>query len=201
MTAPRRLATVLLLAVGFGVVAGVVKGDATGIRAQIGNLSAPWLLVGLLPSLRYRTLVRGLVVGLLSTLVALLGFYLTLTLVLAGHLGGGGFLRELLVEVEANRIYFLAGIVTGPVFGAIGAWLGRRHPGAVSAAVGALVAGEILAVAALQGRQLAPPPLYFVWGVDDWTAYAVESALGVLILVVALWRRRSRRLRTTLGES
>jgi hypothetical protein len=174
----------------FGVLAGLVKGDDTGLRAQLGNLSAPWLLVALIPASGCRTVLRGACIGLLCTGVALLGFYATLTVVLAGHLGGGGFARELLVEVEANRIYFLAGMVTGPVLGAAGAWLGRRHRGTVWPVAGALLAAEIVAVAGLQGRQLAPPPLYFVWGVTHWTAYVAESLLGLLVLGFALWHRR-----------
>jgi hypothetical protein len=192
MMTARRLLTTLLAAAAFGVLAGALKGNDTGLSGEIGNLSAPWLLVAALPALRCRTVLQGAVVGLLSTLVALVSFYATLTIVLAGHLGGGGYVPEVMVEVEANRIYLLAGLVTGPLFGAAGAWVGRRYPGAVWLLVGGLVAGEIVGVALLQGRQLAPPPLYFVWGVDDWTPYVGESLLGIVIIVAALWRRRSR---------
>ena len=192
MTAARRMLTVLMAAAAFGVLAGAFKGNETGLRAGMGNLSAPWLLVAFLPALRCRTGLRGAVVGLLSTFVALVGFYATLTIVLSGHLGGGGYLRELVIEGQANRIYFLAGLVTGPLFGAAGAWIGRRHPSVGWLVVGGLAAGEIVGVALLQGRQLAPPPLHFVWAVTDWTPYVAESLLGVGILVVALWRRRFR---------
>ena len=57
---------------------------------------------------------------------------------------------------------------------------------------GALIAGEILAVALVQGHQLAPRPLYFRWGVDDWRPYIVECLLGVGIIVATLTRRRLR---------
>jgi hypothetical protein len=186
------LATVLMAA-AFGMLAGVLKGNDTGLRGELGNLSAPWLLVAAVPALRCGTLLRGARVGLVSTVVALAGFYASLTLVLAGHLGSGGYLREFLVEAEANRIYFLAGLVTGPLFGAIGAALGRRQSGVVGFAVGGLFAGEVIGVALLQGRQLAPPPLYFRWGVDDWTPYVAEALLGLAIIIVAaIWRGRVR---------
>ena len=113
MTAARRLLAALLAAAAFGVLAGALKGNDSGVRGELGNLSAPWLLVAALPALRCRTALRGAAVGLLSTVVALVGFYAALTIVLAGHLGGGGYFRELIVETEANRIYFLAGLVTG----------------------------------------------------------------------------------------
>jgi Family of unknown function (DUF6518) len=184
----RRLLTLLLAAAAFGVLVGAFKGDATDLRSGIGNLSAPWLLVAFLPALRCRSVWEGAVVGLLSTVVALLGFYSSLTIVLSGHLGGGGFAREFVVETAANRVYFIAGLITGPLFGALGAWIGRRHPRATWITVGGLVAGEIAVVALLQGRQLVPAPLYLVWSVDDWTPYVAESLLGVAIVLAALWR-------------
>ena len=125
-------------------------------------------------------------------MVALLGFYAALTVVLAGHLGGGGYGHEFMVETRANRIYFLAGLLTGPLFGAAGAWIGRRHPNAIWLIVGGLMTGEIIGVAFLQGHQIVRPPLYFAWGVSDWTPYVAQSLLGTGIMVVAFWRRRSR---------
>lgn len=182
----------LLAAFAFGVVAGLFKGADPGLRAAIGNLSAPWLLVAFLAALRSRTPLRGALMGLVSTVVALVGFYAAVTIALAGHLGGGGHWRELVVEAGANRVYFLAGLVTGPVLGAAGAWVGRRHPGLAPFVVGGLLAGEIVGVAVLQGHQLAPSPLYFKWGVDRWPPYVGECVLGLGIIGGTLVRRRSR---------
>jgi hypothetical protein len=111
-------------------------------------------------------------------MVALVGFYAALTLVLAGHLGGGGHGREFLVEVHANRIYFLAGAVTGPLFGAFGAWIGRRHPSMVVHVVGGLMAGEILAVA-------------LAHAVAAWPPYIAECLIGVGVIVATVVGRRS----------
>lgn len=180
----------LLVAAAVGTALGFFKGNETGLRAGIGNLSAPWLLIALLPAWRCRTLPQGVVTGLTSTLVALIGFYAALTVVLTGHLGGGGYLSELIVETEANRVYLIAGIVSGPICGLAGAWIGRHHPRSAWLIAGSLVSSEILVVALVQGRQLAPPPLYFKWGVDDWTPYIAEAALGVAIILAAIWRRR-----------
>lgn len=190
MLPPRRAATALLLAATFGAVVGLFKGVDPGWRADVGNLSAPWLLVAFLPALRCRTTMRGALTGLVSTLVALTAFYAVLAVLLAGHLGGGGYASEYLVEAEANRIYFLAGMVTGPLLGAAGAWIGRHHRAATWMVVGGLLSGEILAVALTSGHRLAPPPLYFEWGVDDWRPYIAESALGLTIMLAALWQRR-----------
>jgi hypothetical protein len=188
MRVTSRVVGCLALAAAFGVAAGLFKGDSTGLRADIGNLSAPWVLVAYLPALRAGTPLRGALTGLVSTLVALAGFYATLTIVLAGHLGGGGYAAEFLVESHANRIYFLAGVLTGPLFGVIGAWAGARGRSVAGAVTGVLLAGEIVVVALVGSRQLLPPPLYFRWGVNDWTPYLAESAVGIVIVVIALCR-------------
>ena len=182
----------LLFAALFGVAAGLFKGNDAGLRGGIGNLSAPWLLVALFPAMHCRSVMRGALLGLASTLVALAGFYATLTAVLAGQLGGGGHLSQLLVEVDANRIYFLGGIVTGPILGALGAWIGRHRPESLWLVVGALVAGEILVVALVHGHQLLLAPFYFRWGVTDWTPYVGESIVGIAIVLAALRRKHSR---------
>jgi hypothetical protein len=182
-----------LAAVLFGITMALVKGDSPGFRGAVGNLSAPWLLVAFLPALRCRSAARGAAAGLMSTIVALTGFYATLTVVLAGHLHGGGYLRELVVETTANRIYFVAGVVTGPLMGVLGAWVGSHRRAVAPYVVGGLVATEAAAVALVQGHQLAPPPFYFRWGVDDWRPYLLETLLGVLLLATAVWRTRRRR--------
>jgi len=192
----RRAIVALALAGLFGVAAGLVKGDAEGLRAGLGNLSAPWLLVAFLPAVPYRTPARGALIGLTATLFALLGFYAALTLALAGHLGGGGPWAEFLVEVRANRVYVVLGLVTGPLAGAAGAWVGSRRRGLVPFVVGAALAAEIGVVRLVEGRQLLPPPLYLRWGVVDWTPYLGECAVGLVALLVVLVLRRRRRTGT-----
>jgi hypothetical protein len=199
MGVSKRILSCLLVAAAFGVVAGLFKGDDSGLRGGIGNLSAPWLLVAFLPALGARTIGRGTVVGFVSTVVALIGFYASLTVVLAGHLGGQGYLPELLVESRANRVYFLAGVLTGPVLGAAGAWVGRHRRRWAALLTGSLLAGEVLVVAVVQGRQLLPAPVYFRWGVDDWTPYLAESALGTAVVLVTLWMSRDQSTAQRLG--
>jgi uncharacterized membrane protein len=176
---------ILVMAVLFGAVASYVKGLDAGLRGELGNLSAPWLLLPFLASLRCRSLVRGALVGITASVIALVVFYAVQTFMLQGHLGGGGFPRELVTEIGANRIYLLAGVATGPLFGAVGAWFGRTYRVWTWAAVGGLLVGEICVVALVQGHQLLPAPLYFNWGVDSWTAYWLEMACGLAIILVA----------------
>jgi hypothetical protein len=120
-----RVILVLVGAFAFGVLAAWAKGQNTGgaaypsqLRGVIGNLSTPWLLVPFFAGVQCTRLRQGSVVGLAATLCALAGFYLLSTLVQS--LGGHGFLDDLRIELTGNRAYFEGGIVTGPIFGALG---------------------------------------------------------------------------------
>jgi hypothetical protein len=178
----------------YGAVTGWLGTSAGVNAASFANLSAPWLLIALLPALRARSLARGALVGFSMTMSALGCFYVMKTLLLSGHNGGGGFLSEFNVELVANRVYFIAGAFTGPVFGAAGALLGRsRRVNTGWLVAGALLATEIAVLAATNGRQLLPSPLYFSWAVDHWTAYWAEAAVGVSVLLAGLTRRRDGR--------
>jgi hypothetical protein len=174
----------------FGAADGLLAGNTPGLHAGVANLSAPWLLVALLPASPTRSPARGALTGFACTMLALVGFYVAKTVLLAGQNGGGGFLAELGVEVRFNRIYFLAGLVTGPVFGAVGGWLGRRSRRAVWLACGALLTLEIAVVAAVSDRQLLPPPLYFSWAVADWRPYVLQTLAGLAVLTAAFTRPR-----------
>src|SRR3954468_14744616 len=164
MEARRRWFVVVAAAVAMGLALGFVKGDSTGLRAAVGNLSAPWLLIGLYAGFMASTLRRGAAAGLAATGISLVAFYAALTVVLGGHLGGGGALREFATELNANRIYLLFGICTGPVAGAAGCLL-RRRSGWTLVAAGMVLAGELAVVAAVHGRELLPRPVYFAWAV------------------------------------
>lgn len=71
----RKLARILLLAATFGVVMSAVKGQGGGARLAFGNVSAPRLPVAFLAGSGYPRLGRAATVGLIATLMALVGFY------------------------------------------------------------------------------------------------------------------------------
>jgi hypothetical protein len=179
----------LLGAAFFGLTVAVLKGDSAGFRGQLGNLSAPWLLVEFLPASGCRAKITGAAVGLVATVVALLAFYASSSVIVLGH-QDLGLVRAFAVEADANRVYFLAGLVTGPVVGAFAAWFGQRYRVFTWPLVGALATCEIAVVALIRDRQLMPPPMYFMWGVDHWDAYLVEMCCGIAILTVSIWRNR-----------
>ena len=180
---PLRFLLVLMAAFAFGLLAALAKGQNTDglstisqVRSDLGNLSAPWLMVAFIAGSRSRGSGWGALLGFLATMSALLGFYLLTSLVL-----DFGFGREL----WANRIYLASGALSGPLFGALGArWQTTRLLNA-SVVAGALLVGEpiVLAVigvlfpATVVGRNA-------IW----MGVYAAELALGLVVLLVALSR-------------
>jgi hypothetical protein len=212
-----RLWQILVVAFALGVVIALVKGQNTGgvsgnaqVRGAIGNLSTPWLLVPFFAGARFSPSWRGALAGLAATLCALVGFYLLSTLV--EHLGGHGFVGDLRLELSGNRTYFEAGVVTGPICGAVGTWWrsyvreSRRTPAAVLL-VGLLLLAEPIVMVLLgllhpnvwASATRLPSVAHFVgsWGLTAESGgltkavYAVE--LGVGLVIVGLATRTLRR--------
>lgn len=173
----------------FGLLAGLLHGNDGGLRAAFGNLSAPWLFVALVPAWWAGSAFRGAVFGTSATFVALAGFYAGLTATMYGHLGEtSGVVQSFVFVLEANRIWFAAGLMSGPMCGTVSGFLGARLRSVwLVAALGVLLVGEIVVVLALQGVEL--PILHLRWGASGWRAYEVEATLGLLILASLAARR------------
>jgi len=147
MRPEKRLAAVLAGALAFGLFAAWAKGPGTDgigtlsqLRAGIGNVSTPWLLVAFLAGAQARRLRSGAALGLAATAVALVGFYVLTTMLV--DLGGHGFFGDLRLELRANRGYFEGGIVCGILFGALGAWWISRRSFSATLLAGALMMAE-----------------------------------------------------------
>ena len=189
MTMRDRFALTVAGAALFGLAAGVVHGNDGGLRAAVGNLSAPWLLVALIPAWWSGSAVRGAVLGTSATVVALVGFYVGLTAVMYGHLGAThGIIRSFEFVLRANRIWFAAGLMSGPLCGAVAGTLGvRLSPAWLVAVLGVLFVGEIVVVVGFESVRL--PVLHIRWGASDLRGYLAEAALGLLTLAVLAVRR------------
>jgi hypothetical protein len=210
-----RVGAVILAAFAFGVLAAWAKGQNTGgvaevsqARNALGNLSTPWLLVAFFAGVQSPRLGRGAVLGLAATLVALAGFYLLSTLV--ENLGGHGFIGDLRLELTGNRAYFEGGVITGPIFGALGAWWRRRPTARTSLLAGGLLIAEplvMLALGPIHHRVLSSgtglPLIARIipgWGLTSdsgaaaWAVYAVELALGVAVVAIGLAHHKRLRI-------
>ncbi len=209
MTTRRRVATMLLGAFAFGVVAGVIAGGGgtgTGaeVRNAIANLSTPWLLVGFVAGTGFSRLRTGALAGLVATMVALTGFYLVKALVHGNDLG---FVGDLRFELSANRGYLQGGIVTGLAFGVLGAWWQKRRTWRASVLAGALLMAEplVLVLIGLVGpggvldADGATPTVFRIIPGWELTAdtptvsiavYVAEFVLGLAIVLWAVLRPR-----------
>jgi Family of unknown function (DUF6518) len=217
MSQRTRIALVIAGAFVFGVLAAWLKGpDTDGIsalsqvRTDVGNLSTPWLLVAFVAGSTASGLWRGAVFGLAATMAALLGFYLLTSMFI--NVGGLDFPRNIPRELFVNRVYLEGGLLTGSLFGALGAWWSHRRSIAASVLVGAAMMCEPLLLAVI-GRfssgvlQSGSLPLFVRivpgFGISgDLPAiqlgvYATEFVVGLAILILGI--RRARTARVTEG--
>jgi hypothetical protein len=209
------LLKILGAAFAFGMLAALAKGQngdgirtMSQVRSDLGNLSTPWLLVPFVAGTRCVRRGPAAFTGLLATLSALAGFYLLTTSVI--DLGNHGIAGDLRLELSANRGYFEGGLVTGPLFGALGCWWRQTRTLPASIVAGALLMAEPLLllasgavgpdhVVAANGLPLVAR-MVWGWGLGAGSGtialsvYAVEFALGLaLVLLVALRRRTTAR--------
>jgi hypothetical protein len=179
----RRIATLLLTAAAFGISMSVIKGNDAGVRDTIGNVSAPWLLLPFAASAlagRTRT-AAGATIGLAVSIVAMLGFYVTNAAVL--DLGPHPWLVDLRLAVEGGRMYMALALLSGPMFGALGAIWQRQHSAMLGVAVASLLVFEPAAW------------LLYQRGVDSIVVgyplvWAVEVGFGILGCRLAFLRAR-----------
>lgn len=171
-----------------GTALGFLRGNGDPLRSALGNLSAPWLLIALLPAWWAGSAVRGALLGTATTLAGLLGFYAAVTVVLHGHLGGAsGWPGEYRYIVAANRVWFAAGLLSGPVAGAIGGLVGRaarRGARWLAMACGLVMITEF-PVAEMASRFRLPAP-GLAWAAEGAPAYAAEALVGVMLVSAAL---------------
>ncbi len=173
-------------ALAFGIAVSVVKGNNAGIRDAIGNVSAPWLLIGFLGGAiagRRRVMV-GALTGTVATLIALLGFYVTNSFIL--DLGPHPWLTELSLAVVGGKGWFLFSLVSGPIFGTLGVWWARTRSVIPVLIVGLLFVLEPgIQLARSGGNNMGNQLLIGL----------VEIALGVSWVIVTI-RRMKLRART-----
>jgi hypothetical protein len=202
---PLAVASALLgfLAVGALLALGTDQGGAGRSAIErflnaVGSLGAPWLIMPLVAALGATSPPRAAVRGIAATVAALVGWYVTASLV--EDLGGHGLLGDLRLELAANRVYFVAGVLSGAALGVLGLVTARRHR--TAAAAGVLLILEplyILVMGTLRDHHVTPGgdgvPVIVRVVVDvnvsaaGSVAYLLELAVGVVVLAVACTRR------------
>jgi hypothetical protein len=145
-----------------------------------------------------------------ATTAALVGFYLLSSIV--QDLGGHGFFADLRLELSANRGYLEGGLITGPLFGALGSWWRRTRTLPAWILVGVLLMAEplVLMLLGVFGPRgvLLPAGMPMVvrlvpgWGLSNdasavsMAVYTAEFILGLGLVLLAA-RRAPRSLRAS----
>jgi hypothetical protein len=207
-----RVSGLLVAAFAFGLVAALVEGKSGGqgtvveLRNALGNLSTPWLLVAFLAGTTCSRLRSGALLGLAATAAALIGYYALSAVVVDV---AGSFADDLRHVLSANRGYLQGGLLSGPLFGVLGAWWQERRRLGASIVAGTLLMAEPLAlllIGAVGPDQLSgdgvPTVVRIVpgWGltldqgVTSLAVYVAEFAIGLGLVLLALRSRSSRRL-------
>ncbi|MDX6451807.1 MAG: hypothetical protein QOH16_1856 [Gaiellaceae bacterium] len=136
----RKLTLFLLGSVAFGVIMAVIKGQDVGVRDALGNLSAPWIVIPFLAATRYRSVWRATLVGVATTLAALLGFYVAEAAIL--DLGAHPWYIDLKLTAGSVNIYEKSGVFSGALYGALGGLWATRRSVLAAATVGLAFLGE-----------------------------------------------------------
>jgi hypothetical protein len=174
-----------------GVADAAMKGHHGGTRDAIGNVSAPWLILPLLAGaiVAPRRPAIGALVGMVSVLLALAGFYVIGGQMLGLGIGPHSIRHPVTVASALGSRWLQSGTVAGLGLGAIGAWLaGRRSFNALGWSVAALLVFE----PAARGVYLAVRGPGLTALRADPGIWLCEVAVGVA-LTAALWLRPQRR--------
>lgn len=158
----------------FGFLMALFKGSAYNLRDELGNLSAPWVLLAFWSSALTAgggRILRGLLLGTVGVGLAFVGFY-ALGETLVFHIS---ILHGLADGVWWSR----TGLVAGPVFGALGALEGRSRRGRLWFMMAALFILEPFAWIGYWTVAVGNRPV----GHMEFMAYAIEVAVGILACV------------------
>jgi hypothetical protein len=148
MSRGRKLGLLLLAAIAFGVLVAVIKGQDTGVRNALGNMSAPWMLVPFLGGVLYSRVWHAALVGVVTTLAAFFGFYLAEAAIL--DLGPHPWYTDLKLTLGSGHFYETWGLLTGAIYGALGGVWASRSLVAAPVAVALAFVFEPLIVLALR---------------------------------------------------
>jgi hypothetical protein len=186
----RTIALILAVSVVFGVVMAWIKGNGAGLSDAVGNISAIWLLLPFLAGATAdgRRVVVGALFGLLATLAALTGFYFAESFVL--DLGQHPWLTDLSLTMGAITYYAEWGLITGPIFGALGLWWRRRRSVAAAGLIGAVFVLEPMAWW-LYDMRIGGGSAYPVPGYPALWLSEIAIGVGCFVLLRRIARRHA----------
>jgi hypothetical protein len=179
---------IAVLAIAFGALLSLAKGSGKGLRLQMGNVSAPWLLAAFLAGSRYRRTGLAAASGVLATIAALSGFYAQQSPLADLSSTSMRFIqspdRVYGFIVTPHRLIFLGGIATGLAVGVLGAAWSRSRSRLALIAVAALFLFEPV-VLLVTGTMIGATDTFG----RCWLLWLSEIACGIALLA---WGLRPR---------
>jgi len=162
-----------------------------GWTAAVSGLSAPWLLLPFVAGVTQRETRRAILLGLVVTLAALVG-YIAMTYSPLENVPVDRFLPGVVAMTTSgyNPLWIAGGLLTGPLFGYLGnRWRVERS---WMSAVLVTVALTMEPVVRSAAGMLSSDPV--VWGLEVATGVVVA---GVFVASMLVARRSGRPARTT----
>jgi hypothetical protein len=194
MSRGRRFGLLLLAGIAFGVLVAVIKGQDTGVRDALGNTSAPWVVVPFLAGTRYPRVWQAALVGIATTLAALLAFYAAEAAIL--DLGAHPWYTDLRLTLGSGRLYETWGLLSGVLYGALGGMWAAGWLRAAPVAVGLAFVCEPLIV-------------FFLWKAGIWGGgdlllryhwmWIAEALIGLGAIAFVLAKKQAGSSRTGRG--
>ena len=175
----------------FGVLDSAFKGDGSGLLGALGQTAALWILLAFVAGAvtSERRLVVGAGTGLLATLLALMGFYVVNSLMF--YAGPTSWLTDFHLAILTGPQYFIIGSLSGPIFGALGAWW-RQHLSIVPViGVGMIFIVEAL-VQAIFVRSFDP---------HEAPLAVIEAGMGIMWIFFTLNVTKMLRQRTDVDQT
>ena len=178
----------LLACLLFGATMEAFKSQ-TGVgfafRSDVWNWSSLWLVMPLVMGYQFRRPMAGAVSGLAATMAALVGFYVMNAAIFPQP---GGYVATLSTFSQIGSRWALFGLVSGPLFGALGTRLpGLRELSLVSGVV--MLLEPVLLTVWGQRRLPLPGPLGISWAFQWRLAATVEVVVGAVLVILGVRRR------------
>ncbi|MDB5059085.1 MAG: hypothetical protein JWO59_2557 [Chloroflexi bacterium] len=184
-----RLFIFMVIALVFGILMAVFKGNGDGIRMAIGNAIAPWLILPFVATAMTKSrFPQSVLVGLGVSLVGLIGFYLANTFVL--DLGPHPWLVDFGLTMSAGRIYFVLAFLSGPIFGVLGGYLHQKKSNTILVFIASLFVLE--PCIGLLCHRFSPGFTSYVDYPFIWLAEVIIGVIMFIVIVVRLQPIRRR---------
>lgn len=168
-----------VIALVLGALDSLIKGDGAGLIGALSETAAPWFLLAFIAgaATNDRRFTVGALTGFEATLLALIGWYFVNSFIFP--FGTYTWTSSFHSSLLTGKVFFELALVSGPLFGAFGAWWKRNLSMVPVFALGFAFILEALARANVFGPYAHPVAVAEVFVGVAWTliAFLTTNAL------------------------